>query len=244
MRHAVLAIVMAALFGALAANAAAAEPAFFECAKLKGGAFADKLCSESAASKGKFELQEGISGKKKTFSAKAADIQLEGESLELLCLHVRMAGEVTAPSAVGHVTITMESCTTGAGLYCGAAVGHHRGVIELGPLSGTLGYIDAATRQVGLDLAPESGRVLGQFGCNAGDTPEDQLVGSLLGALSGDVDAVGKSFALGETGSGSFEGDEPQRLEALPIGSSEAEPLTVHAGTLKGTTGGDWEVKA
>jgi len=77
-RMASVALAALGLCGATAAAASAAEPAFFECAKISGGAFKDKLCSEPGAGKGKFELQEGI-GASGEVSTEIHQTRIEGE---------------------------------------------------------------------------------------------------------------------------------------------------------------------
>src|ERR1700729_2638030 len=54
-------VAMFALTAMVSASASAAEPAFYECAKVAGGKFADKKCSSQHAGKThERELQEGI----------------------------------------------------------------------------------------------------------------------------------------------------------------------------------------
>jgi hypothetical protein len=244
MRIRTIVVVVAAIaaFAATAAGASAAEPAFFECAKLKGGGFADKLCSEGAGgSKGKYELAEGVATKTE-LTAKINELTVAGESFELSCTKSALTGRITGPKTVGHVLIELTNCELG-GVACGASVGHHRGVIELGPLAGTLGYISASGHTVGIELEPETGTILSEFGCKPSGPPQYRLRGALFGAVSGNVNSFTKIFGI-TPDSGAFEGGESVGLQAEQIEGAESEAVTVVGSTWRMKTKTEVEVKA
>src|ERR1700729_2711893 len=86
-------VAMFALTAMVSASASAAEPEFYECAKVAGGKFADKKCSTPGSGKtAKYELQEGIGkgkGGKHAFKGKGGKATLHTPAV---------SGEVTCKS--------------------------------------------------------------------------------------------------------------------------------------------------
>ncbi len=229
-------IVLAAvsLCGVLSAAASAAEPAFYECAKLKGGAYKDKLCSEPGAGKGKFELAEGI-GAAHTFSGKIRTFGINSEEIEIECENSRISGELTSPTSFGNFRIELANCNRGS-TDCGATVGHHKNVIEVGPLAGPIGYTSRELHTVAVALTPETGTSLAEYRCGGSGPPEFRLKGTIFGALSGNVNHFAKTFTVATTGPPNFEGGEPNPLEVEDIASSQRETV--------GVFGSPWGLKA
>lgn len=213
---------------AMASAASAAEPAFYECAKLKGGAFGNKTCSEAAMpGKGKFELAEGI-GSKHAFSSKIETFRMDVGELEITCEKSRLSGEFTSTTSLGNVHIELANCNEGE---CGEKVVHHVGVIEVGPLAGPIGYVSKETHEVAVNLAPESGTTLAEFNCAKAGPPAYRLKGSLFAKFETGVNAFTKTPKLKATGNGAFEGGGPNPLQLETIEAATVEDITVSTST-------------
>ncbi|HYM56154.1 MAG TPA: hypothetical protein VES97_12395 [Solirubrobacteraceae bacterium] len=227
---------------ATAAGAAAAEPAFFECAKVTSGDFASKSCSEGGLhGAGKFELREGI-GRKHRFTAKTREIELSSEAFEMHCEKTTMSGEDTSPTTVATVFMTMNRCEEVGTLAPCTSSGEKQGVVVLGPMSGSLGYVSRENKEVGVDLAGEGGAPLSEFGCNRSGLAEYQLKGSIIGLRKGGIDAIAKSFSL-TFGVPRFEGGELDVPVLLDLGTGEEEEATFGGAKLK-ASGEKLEIKA
>jgi len=220
---------------ATAVAAAAAEPAFFECAKVGSGEFTSKTCSGGGP--GKFSLKEGT-GRKLTFSLKSSLVELNSEAVEVSCLKTKLSGENTSATTVGGVFIKMSGCAEFPMISCTSS-GQKPGVILLGPLSGSLGYLNKAAKEVGVDLTGEGGHPLGEFACAGTDF---QLKGSVIGLRGGDIDAVSKTFSLKFGGFDAFEGGELELPTLVDLSTAKEESATLKA-TFRGS-GERLEVKA
>lgn len=234
-------------FAATAATAAASEPAFFECAKVASGAFTSKSCTVGGA--GKFELKEGIATKR-TFSAKSKTVKLDAKLLSMFCKAGKITGEYTSPTTVGDVVMTLGPCREvhmTPAVPCTSA-GQKSGTVAIGPMSGTLGYVDKATKEVGMDFVAEGPGPLTELSCNLADTPEYRLTGSVFALRSGDIDTIVKKFALqiDEQGHQSFEGGGPNlpTLTELSTGEEQQAKFEPPGGLFFAGTGGALEVKA
>jgi hypothetical protein len=185
-----LCLVAVFAFGAIAAStASAAEPALYECAKLKKnaktkkyeGKYTNKTCSTvSEKSEGEYELQEGI-GKGKEFKGKgsAGDLEVIGVG-EVQCTKSADTGKFNSPKTADDVKVTFTGCST-LGHKCESA-GAASGEIKTETLEGEVGYLNKATPLVGVDLKPQSGIYLAQFTCN----PEElnlRVRGSVIGEV-------------------------------------------------------------
>jgi hypothetical protein len=228
----------------IAAGAAAAEPAFFECATVAHGEFKNQTCTEGGQhGAGRHELVEGI-GKKHNFVAKGHEILLitTPEEDVYQCSKTNLRGEYTSPTTVGNVIITLHPCQEGA-QPCASPNHTVGGVIQIGPLSGSLGYIDAEKKEVGVDLTREGGGPLAELGCGK-EAPRNtiQLNGSLIFSISGDVNAESKAFDL-VGGVERLEGGLPSALSLFYVGTGEEEALEPLKSTLRGK-GAQLEIKA
>jgi hypothetical protein len=223
---------------ATGAQALAAQPAWYSCLKAPKlekaftGAYEDSLCkTENAGHQGKYELVEGL-GTKTKLSAKGGEVPggagseiswevslPEGGALQWSCGAAKALGQLAGPNRVVGLTITLKGCgLTGAG--------QSPGVVVLGPLSGELGYLDEAHTQVGLDLAGEA-ETEGELAelTERATGAKFVLRGSMIGRLTGDLNKVGKVFAISWTGFPSFfEGPEDVLTMEQVSGKEELPP--------------------
>ncbi len=196
------------------------------------GHFTDKKCTvESATSEGKYERQKGVGGGKQ-FKEGAQSVALYLESEFIDCKSgAKARGLVTGPKTVGEVTMSLKGCAYGGEEACGNTSLEE---IETVPLSGTLGYIDAATHEVGLDLAPEGGgAVFMEFTCHVAGGVPVTVRGSVVMTLTGDLNTLSQTFDLSSSGAKNFipveslEGGPRDILEwESGLGGSEPMPLS------------------
>jgi hypothetical protein len=107
---------------------------------------------------------------------KATTLETLG-GLKITCTGGSNAGEVTGPKALT-VKIKLEGCMLN-GLPCASSAAG--GEIETFPLTGTLGYIKQATKNVGLDLAQPAGAAFMTFVC--GEDLRVVVDGSVVGTI-------------------------------------------------------------
>ena len=224
---AVLALLAVGLF---ATAAQASAPAFFECVKVKtGGEYKNSTCTEGGQhGLGHFELKEGI-GKKTAFKGLDGHMELTypgSEPAEPEYIvdcgtqagkpgHV--TGELTSTTTIGHVIVTGGNCEAG----CTNAP---KGKVELGPLEGTLGYLDKETGKVGIDFAGEGGKPIASFGCSGGE----QIVGSMVAQWGTDLNGFEQHALVGfEGGFESLEGGELDVPTLHMTATGEEQPVTV-----------------
>jgi hypothetical protein len=216
--------------------AAGAEPAFYECVKLKGGKYKGGCREESA--KGAAELAEGIgtgkriNWKSSTFSPFAPAIN--GGKLE--CTKVKMTGALAGTTTFKGLHIVESNCFGGTSRFC-TSIGQPPHTVDSGPLEGTLGYIDAAEHRVGLDLHGEGGADLFDYNCEG---LEEQVGGSVIGEITpvnAFTNAYSISFARDGEGFQSikkFEG-QPEDVPQLTLNGSGPFSASLEARvTLKG----------
>jgi hypothetical protein len=180
----ILGVCLAAVFAvaALAANSASAKgPEFGQCFAKEGGKYADSNCQTTAAKgAGKYEWRKSTAIANRKFEGKGGagvlsskigfcvggnqnvDTSLcKGEEKEenlpvkVECETESATGELSAkkPNEVKNVKVRFTGCSTlEGGVPC-----ENTGVeeIETNTLKGTLGYINKAKKEVGLDLTPE-----------------------------------------------------------------------------------------
>lgn len=162
-----------------ASSASASTPAFYECAKVAAGAgkYTNKTCStEGTGPKAKYELKEGI-GKGKAFkgSGKTATLHTPAVGGEIKCTSFKDTGKLTSPTSEGSVLSTFAGCST-LGKKC-ASAGEKAGTIKTFDLAGNTGTISGGSG-AGVDLKPESGKYLAEFGCEG---LEVKVEGSVIG---------------------------------------------------------------
>jgi len=217
------------------ASASAAAPAFFECAKVKGGGYEDKLCSKAAGTaKGeKFELREGIR-KGKLFKGKGGAMRLYVPAVAgpMPCTGSKDEGKLSSPTTVERLVITFTGCTT-MSRPC-HSTGAKPGEVKTESLDGQLGEIaDGVPGLLAFVHTPKGLGSIAAIDC-AGLTLE--VSGGVIGEISGDVNTLSTSlmFTYAETESGEqaitkFEGGETEVLETLINGSGP------FASSLRGT---------
>ncbi len=224
MRRAIVVAFCAALLSAIAAPASgAAEPAFYECVKVKGGKY-QAGCTEEGG-KGGFEAVEGI-GKptalKASLTELEASIPRQAARGELACKKIKFAGSLGSPTSMRGITITGTGCKERTREFTCTTPGEPAGTVMSGPLGGTLGYIDAAEHRVGIDFTREGAGPILEYACSG-------LVweagGSWIGEI-GPVGHVGKVFTM------SFQAD-PEGFQSIK--SFEGGPEDVPIWHLSGT---------
>lgn len=179
------------------------------------GAFDDSACSEpDPEHKGHFELTEGVvKGKpfKGRLSGGAEFAIPEHFFREVHCLGGKDQGVVTGATTLNRVVISLTGCEMPAFGKCNSA-GAARGEIDTAPLSGSLGYIDASTHSVGVDLSGEGGAPFAEFSCEFGMTI--RIVGSDVIEITGEqLEVFGKVFELRSSAAEALEGGPIDRLE-------------------------------
>lgn len=240
MRLKIMGLCLVAVFAMAAvvsASASAAEPAFYECAKLTAkpytGKYTDKKCSKEATSgeiaegkKNKYELQEGV-GKGKVFKGKGGKATLHTPAVGgvVECKSFKDEGKIATPTTESKVVSTFTSCTS-LSKKC-TSPGAKAGSIVTNNLKGELGYINKAKKEVGVLLSPETGTVLAEFNCEG---LEIVTTGSVIGTQTGDINTFSKSstntFAVNGEGFQvvkNFEGGSTHVLESLINGSGPFE---------------------
>jgi len=197
----VLCLIVLPLARAIAApNADAVEkPVYYECAKVKGGKYADKECSKAAESKSeeKYELEPG-GGKGKAFRGNAkgkVTIFIPHFSYEMTCGSATEDEGVVAANGASleQVVIRFSGCDNG----CGSG----KGEIVTTPLKGELGVLSGA--KVGVLLSPESGEKVAEYGC--GGDEAFVTYGSILAEVVGGVNVFSKEQTLVFTVNGHHE---------------------------------------
>jgi hypothetical protein len=232
MKRVMLGICLAALLTAMAgvSAASAAEPAFFECAKVKGGKFKGPCQVEGP--KGNHELQEGI-GKGKTIKWKSSTFSpfapaINGGKLE--CTKVKMTGTLTGTTTFKGLHIVESNCFGGTSKFCTSA-GQPPHTVVSGALEGTLGYINAAEHRVGLDLQGEGGADLFDYNCEG---LEEDVGGSVIGEIT-PVNTLTNAYSISFTRDGEgfqsikkFEGG-PEDVPLMTLNGSGPFPSSLEA---------------
>jgi hypothetical protein len=242
----ICAVVLPAALAVAAASATAAEPAYFECAKVATGTgkFSDKKCSKAGEGKtGKYELKEGI-GKGKPFKGKGTKATLKTPTVggEVVCGANKNVGHLTSPTHAAGVVVTFSGCTS-VGKKC-ASARQKAGTIVTKTLTADLGYIAKSTHKVGELLKAETGSIQAEFSCEG-------LSIVVTGGVIGEITPVNTftktsnlSFTL--TGGGlqtvtKFEGGSTTVLEAEINGAGPFESGLEAAGSVKSE---ELEIKA
>jgi hypothetical protein len=170
-------IAVFAVMVAVSSAASAAQPTFYECAKVAGGKY-EKKCGKLQEGKGKggYEIVPGI-GKGKTFKGKGGTATLHTPAVGgvVTCKAFKDEGKLTSPTTEGKVVSTFSGCET-LGKKC-ASAGEKAGTIKTNPLDGETGEIEGGSG-AGVDLKAESGTELAAFDCEG---LEVKVTGSVIG---------------------------------------------------------------
>lgn len=94
-----------------------------------------------------------------------SNVSEETIPLEVECAHEQATGELAGRKEVKNVSVHFDGCSTLGSVPCENVIGSE-GEIQSYVLTGTLGYINRANREVGLDLVPavKKGR-FAEFAC-------------------------------------------------------------------------------
>jgi hypothetical protein len=245
----VLAAVLGGAMWTAGATGTSQPPEFWRCVAHEEGLFKDSKCSAVAEeAKGAYEAKPGV-GELGNFSAASVAfetgkaLELQSNTLTLICSGVKMTGFFNIGGAE-RVRATLKGCHVGTE-KCSSA-GQLAGTIVSVELSGMLGWLQEATREVGLDLAGPAG-VIAEFECfkksETFTAPTLQLRGSAIGKLAGNVGTYSKKFTLTfADGAGteieSFEGGAPDVLVLRHIASEAEEPIALVHLAFKGSSVG------
>jgi hypothetical protein len=156
-------IAVFAVMVAVSSAASAAQPTFYECAKVAGGKY-EKKCKalQSGKGKGGYEKVPGI-GKGKEFKGKGGSATLHTPGVgEVKCTSFKDEGKLTSPTTEGKVVSIFSGCTS-LGKKC-ASPGEKAGTIKTNDLAGETGEISGGSG-AGVDLKAETGTVLAEFNC-------------------------------------------------------------------------------
>jgi hypothetical protein len=146
-------------------------------------------------------LPEWRGGKGVKFTGTGGPMLFSGPGGSLECRGGSSAtGEISGSKTLANVLVTFKGCPEAETSMC-----HFKEIWETKPLGGTLGYVNKATKNVGLLLAPASGPVIE---CKNGD-----FIGSVIGKIT-PVNRLQKEFTLTYVETGNvqaltkFEGEE------------------------------------
>lgn len=204
----------------------------------ESGRYKDEGCTEEAIPGG-FVKVESAAANPLAFTSTSPTGYLEnakGEKIE--CKSDSNEGVITGPKTVT-VTVKFKECKGPLGTTCTSTApkAKNSGEIETNSLTGTLGYINAAAKEVGLSLKPTTGTLFTKFKCELigiGEEIEvgegtgkggDSVIGTVtpVGSVSttGELNYLCKSGSSGTQAIGSFEGGTTDVLESKK-GSSGA----------------------
>jgi hypothetical protein len=182
---------VAAFAAVTVASASAAEPALYECAKLKKntktkkyeGKYEKGCVTQNAKGEGEYELKEGI-GKGKTFkgTSKGANLNVKGLG-GIDCTKSKNTGKFTTPTTGADIVATFEGCELN-GKKCES--GATAGKVITNKLKGGVGYLagkGTKTPTVGSDISAETGEVLAELHCGT-------LTIAVTGSVIGEVEPV------------------------------------------------------
>ena len=148
-------------------------------------------------------------------TSKAMKLQTVG-GFKVTCKADRNTGEVTGPTSAV-ITFTFIGCTSSRS---SCQNGGAPGVIVMGPLPGTLGYVSRMPKVVGLDISSPAGGPLVSFVC--GEDLSVQVFGSLIGRVT----PINKTIAPGEQLKLKFAEKEGHQQITMLLGGPLDVPMT------------------
>ncbi len=236
MKRVMLGVCLVALLAVTAgvSAASAAEPAFFECAKVKGGRFKGPCQVEGP--KGNHELQEGI-GKGKPIKGKGGELRKYIPAVGdrgPFCTATKVVGTQATPTVQKGVVLTFTGCTRPPAQKCTSA-GQSPGTIVTKPLEGTLGYVSASEHRVGLDLQGEGGAEMMSWNCGG---LELQVSGSLIGEIA-PVGTLTNTYSVTFALQSEEPGEESQAIKSFEGGLEDVPSFLIngsgpHPGAFRG----------
>jgi hypothetical protein len=241
MKRVMLGVCLVALFAATAAvsTASAAEPAFFECVKLKGGKFKGGCKEESA--KGSAELVEGV-GKGKLLKGKGGEfrkyVPAVGDRGPFCTGPTKTVGNLATPTTQKGVVLMFSVCEAG-GKRC-TTPGQKTGNVATNALEGTLGYVNAAEHRVGIDFKGESGPDLATWSCEG---LEYEVSGSLIGEIT-PVNTLTTAYTVTFALQSEVFGEEFQAIKSFEGGVEDVPLFRLNgSGPFKGAIRGSYTYK-
>jgi len=194
-----LALVAVFALAAVAVSSASASPAWFECAKLKGGKYSTSSCTTPGEGKtAKYELKAGV-GKNKAAktSGTAAELVVvvpatgkgalpEGGEVKVKCTSYKGTVKAGLPNTVSDVVTEFKGCKA-LGSPCQS--GTKKEVIKTNSLDGELVDIEGGSK-TGVLLKPETGTALANFTCT--ELASNNVLGSVIAEQTGDVGTISK----------------------------------------------------
>jgi hypothetical protein len=241
MKRVMLGVCLVALLAATAAvsTASAAEPAFFECAKLKGGKFKGGCKEESA--KGNTELVEGV-GTGKPLKGKGGEfrhyIPAIGDRGRFCTATKKVVGSLATPTTQKGVVLTWTGCEW-TGKKCESA-GQPHGTVVTNALEGTLGYVNAAEHRVGIDFTGEGGPDLASWDCEG---LEFEVGGSLIGEIT-PANTLTSTYTVTFALQSEVFGEETQLIKNFEGGPEDVPIFHVNgSGPFKGAFRGSYTYK-
>ena len=179
-RVGIIGVCLAVVAAIAVANAAASEPAIYECHKeAKGHGKYSKGCKVEKEGGG-YEIKEGI-GKGKKFKGKGKGANLEVVGVGgIACKASKNTGKFTSPKTAGKIVATFTGCEL-AGSKCES--GAKAGEVVTNALTGEVGYLaEKGTKApiVGADIKAESGEVLATVHCGKDSFA---VTGSVIGEI-------------------------------------------------------------
>jgi hypothetical protein len=236
-----LAVSLVASLGA--GSAFAEKPAWYECAKVKGGPF-EKGCEKEGGTGG-WVVRPGI-GKGNTFKGTGGEMSwhlvIPGKGdIKTTCASWKIAGGVAAPNKVTKVAFELKKCKV-LGAPCKTEGGPIE-TIESESLAGELGYMNKSHSAAGLSLyneaAPGSG-LMATFECET--FAKERWSGAIIASITPFL-VMGKEKTLNYS-VGAFLGEPKPGYTPLtnpPAFEEGAEPVGTQLTELNGPeTGNEW----
>jgi hypothetical protein len=173
---------------AVAASAAsAALPEFGRCVVKTGGKYKDSKCIEETG--GGFEWEPGLVKKSFTSTSGAGTLETKGGK-KVTCKADTNKGEITGAKTFGKVFVIFTGCES-SGFKCNTS-GAASGEIKTNELSGELGYLEKATKKVGIVLKPV-GTSFAEFECSS--LVKVKVTGAVVGEIT-PINTMTKTFTL------------------------------------------------
>lgn len=133
----------------------------------------------------------------------------------LQCKRLKLKGEITSAKAVS-LTDEMSECEIGQNEPECNTVGAAKGVVVMQGTSGTVAYINKATKQVGIVLTLKTGKI------SCGEGVEEEVKGSLIGSIT-PINTKTTNYELswqapgGKQAFTQYENEKGEKVKAAPI---------------------------
>jgi hypothetical protein len=211
-----------ALGAVLAASASAELPEYRVCAKASPkntGEYTSKTCATKVGTpkSGAYEVEEWTAAKKKTFKAKGGGAKftsyIKGMGIvgSVACKSTKASGEITG-SSTSSLKLELAGCMSEGGT-CTTKGDKKKGQIILGPLEGSLGFIQHEPLRIGIAYHVT---IPASLTCEGREVTVD---GSMIGEITGDVNEASATQTLtfavnsgGEQEVTSFEGEAEEHV--------------------------------